>query len=374
MTRAALLPVLAVVATSVVKADYFNSIDPLISKTLTWGSLPQQVDTDTADPRGTQTGYNVCNSTTENQESLCQTMVVNHIDDFCIWAPPEANTAIADSEGEEVAWCTKKGYGTRLIPEGAITGIQFVKTPSYLQIAAFVDQTLLNIPADDYGGELDSGGQDGNGNPMGGAVFSNAFPSSNGDNSTYAQANHWSFFIGGNFTCGKVCDQTGSNPQGLCQNIYDRLGCTYNAPNNAQDGVFEYCEGDDMTPVGTYVVNGATSVYTQPAETVSITDIPYTPTPAATSNCITYTSSALFTDLVGVSPTGTGASTTGSGSAAATGSSKASSGSKSATGSGATGTATGASSSGAPAALSMGWYSSGLTMVVGMALGSLLIV
>lgn len=31
-----------------------------------------------------------------------------------------------------------------------------------------------------------------------------------------------------------------------------------------------------MTPVGTYVVNGATSVYTQPAETVSITDIPYT--------------------------------------------------------------------------------------------------
>lgn len=69
--------------------------------------------------------------------------------------------SIADSEGEEVAWCTKKGYGTRLIPDGAITGIQFVKTPSYLQIAAFVDQTMLNIPADDYGGELDSGGQDG---------------------------------------------------------------------------------------------------------------------------------------------------------------------------------------------------------------------
>lgn len=30
---------------------------------------------------------------------------------------------------------------------------------------------------------------------MGGAVFSNAFPSSNGDNSTYAQANHWSLYV-----------------------------------------------------------------------------------------------------------------------------------------------------------------------------------
>lgn len=39
MTRAALLPLLTVVATSFVKADYFNSIDPLISKTLTWGAL-----------------------------------------------------------------------------------------------------------------------------------------------------------------------------------------------------------------------------------------------------------------------------------------------------------------------------------------------
>ncbi|KAJ8587777.1 hypothetical protein M405DRAFT_288040 [Rhizopogon salebrosus TDB-379] len=38
--------------------------------------------------------------------------------------------------------------------------------------------------------------------------------------------------------------------QALCQNIYDRLGCAYNAPNNAQKGVFEVCEGDDMSPVG----------------------------------------------------------------------------------------------------------------------------
>jgi hypothetical protein len=39
--------------------------------------------------------------------------------------------------------------------------------------------------------------------------------------------------------CGKICDETGSNPQGLCTNLYDRLGCEFNAPNNAEAGVFE---------------------------------------------------------------------------------------------------------------------------------------
>jgi hypothetical protein len=36
--------------------------------------------TDTDNPRGFQTGYNQCNSTTENQDSMCQTAFVNHID------------------------------------------------------------------------------------------------------------------------------------------------------------------------------------------------------------------------------------------------------------------------------------------------------
>jgi hypothetical protein len=64
--------------------------------------------TDTDDPRGFQSGYNRCNSSTETQESLCQTMFVNHIDgsslfsfpslvltlytDFCLWAPGPPNS------------------------------------------------------------------------------------------------------------------------------------------------------------------------------------------------------------------------------------------------------------------------------------------
>ena len=59
-----------------------------------------------------------------------------------------------------VAWCSKPGYGTRLIPAGAIKGVQFLRSPSYLEVIAFLDQTLLNLEANDYGGELDPHGAD----------------------------------------------------------------------------------------------------------------------------------------------------------------------------------------------------------------------
>lgn len=80
--------------------------------------------------------------------------------DFCLWAPPEANSTIADTEGEEVAWCTKPGRGTRTIPAGALQGVQFMKTPDYVQVVGFIDQTFINMQSDDSGGELDPHGAD----------------------------------------------------------------------------------------------------------------------------------------------------------------------------------------------------------------------
>ena len=77
---------------------------------------------------------------------MCQTSFLNHLDDFCLWAPPNG-----DTEGEEVAWCTKKGRGTRIIPGGALTGVQFMRTPDYIQVVGFIDQTKINIAADDGG-------------------------------------------------------------------------------------------------------------------------------------------------------------------------------------------------------------------------------
>ena len=91
---------------------------------------------------------------------MCQTGYVNFADDWCLWSAPNPGATIGETEHEEVAWCTKPGRGTRLIPAGAITGLQFIKTKSYLQITGFIDQTKINLTPDDFGGELDPHGAD----------------------------------------------------------------------------------------------------------------------------------------------------------------------------------------------------------------------
>ncbi|THU97101.1 hypothetical protein K435DRAFT_663244 [Dendrothele bispora CBS 962.96] len=286
---------IALAASSYAAAQSFVS-DPLIDKVVPYTAIPYQVDQHTAD-RGPQHGYNICNSTTEGQSSLCQTGFVNHLDDFCLFAPPELST-IGDTEGIEVAYCTKPGRGTRLIPEGTFKGVQLVKSPGYIQIVGFIDQTKLNIQQGDFGGELDSGGQDGRGNPIGGLVYSNNLPGSSG-NDSFVQSRHWTFFIGGDQFCLKVCDSSNPNAGHLCEHIYDRIGCAYNAPNNAQQNVFESCEGEDMMPVGTYVSGGQTLTWTQPPEGVEPVP-PYTPTPAASSNCVSFQSESLFAAIASV--------------------------------------------------------------------------
>ena len=92
---------------------------------------------------------------------------MNSIDDFCFFAPPDpgADSVIGNTERIEVSWCIKPGYGTRLIPDGAITGAHFVMTPDYVQVTGVGNLTLVNIPAGDEGGELDPHGADGNGTP-----------------------------------------------------------------------------------------------------------------------------------------------------------------------------------------------------------------
>ncbi|KAH7884250.1 hypothetical protein F5I97DRAFT_1968367 [Phlebopus sp. FC_14] len=346
MSRSALSALFAVAAASVVLAQP-DPADPtpLVDKHYAYPSgIPYQVDYNTAALRGPQVGYNICNSTTENQESMCQTSFVNHIDDFCLWAPPKPNSTIGDTEGQEVAWCTKPGHGTRLIPSGALTGVQLIKTPNYIQLAGYIDQTQINLAADDYGGELDPHGADLRGNPLGGLMYSNGFPSNGGNNDSYQQVIDWTNFMGGNAFCIKVCDPAGQNQQQLCQNIYDRLGCEYNAPNNAKNGTFEVCEGDDMTPPGVYTTNGQTMTWFQPPESLGpITSVPYTPVVPASSNCVTYTSAALYSGQ----PTGTAAA------------------SSSPTGSkGSSGTRTG--SAGAPSPTSNGAAAVGVSSVAGV--------
>ena len=69
-----------------------------------------------------------------NQTSFSRLISLNAIDDFCVFAPPEPNSVIGNTEGEEVAWCIQPRNNARVIPDGTFSAIHMVKTPLYWQI------------------------------------------------------------------------------------------------------------------------------------------------------------------------------------------------------------------------------------------------
>ncbi|KAF9259960.1 hypothetical protein L218DRAFT_1079615 [Marasmius fiardii PR-910] len=297
---------------------------PLNDKRFEYEQLPYKVDTDVGLERGVQYGYNICNSTTAGATSKCQTAIINSIEDFCLWGPPEPNSVVGNTEGEAVAYCTDPSHGTRLIPAGALQGVQFMKTPDYVQVVGFIDQTKINMQADDYGGEMDPHGADLRGNPMGGLLYSKAW---SGDGK-FQQVIQWHNFMGNNFFCLKACDPSKSNDRKFCEHIYDRIGCHFNAPNNAKNGTFETCLGDNQDFPGIYTQNGQVMTYTQPPESLgAISTMPYEPKVPASSQCSQFQSATLYARLGSVtssaaSSASTGRSTSGTRSGTQTGTSQ----------------------------------------------------
>jgi hypothetical protein len=151
---------------------------------------------------------------------------------------------------------------TRLIPAGALTGLQFLKTPDCIQIVGFIDQTKVNIANGDYGGEMDPHGAD--------LVRSFRLLFILTLSSTlFSTETLWEVLciqqtslglihklwngvslpflfppfllpltlisstsvIGGNAFYLKACDPAGPNVANYCQHIYGRIVCAYNAPN-----------------------------------------------------------------------------------------------------------------------------------------------
>lgn len=159
--------------------------------------------------------------------------------------------------------------------------------------------------------------------------------------------------MGSNSFCFKVCDPAGPNPADLCQHIYDRIGVQYNCPNQAQNNVFEVCEGENQDPPGVYTSNGVVMTYTQPAESLgAITSIPFQPRMPASSNCVTYSSAALYTSLPAPSSTAAGSSASATAGASASGKAASSGAASTASrsGSSASASATGGSTNGASTA------------------------
>jgi hypothetical protein len=111
--------------------------------------------------------------------------------------------------------------------------------------------------------------------------------------------------MGGNAFCLKACDPAGPNAAHFCEHRLDRIGCQYNAPNNAQNGTFEACLGDNQDYPGVYTVDGQVMTYTQPPEDQgAIATMPYTARVPASSSCVAYTSAVLYTALAQVTAPG----------------------------------------------------------------------
>lgn len=237
-----------------------------------------------------------------NQTSESRLASVNSIDDWCTFSSPDGQ-AIADTESFTVAYCTKARNNARVIPDGTLTAVHFVKTPLYIQIMALGDFTKIGIAAGDEGGELDPHGATNKGNPIGGNVTSNI----SGEDVFYEE---WMNYVSATEICFRVCI-AGSDiaPTPLeCQHTLDEMGCNWVMPGNYADQVFDTCDGDSAYPPGLYPEgNGQTSTFQQFFSSVAVVDgetqtyvngSPDQATPSApystpaTSNCQTTSSIA----------------------------------------------------------------------------------
>jgi len=262
-----------------------------------------------------------------NQTSMARLLSVNSVDDFCLFAPP-AMQNISESETFEVAWCTKQRNNARLIPDGTITGVSFLKTDAYVQVFGYGDFTRLNIPFGDFGGELDPHGAFGDGNPIGGNVTSNI----TGSDQNFAE---WMLYIDYNQFCLRVCTTANStySAAAMCWHELDEMGCGFVMPGNYNfNNTFETCEAEVAYPPGWYptaTVDGTTSFSTFAqfftgvgADGVSYT-VGDTVTPSApfmtpsSSNCVTTAtiSNGVALEQLGISTSGA-APTSGSGASA----------------------------------------------------------
>jgi len=231
-----------------------------------------------------QSGTNHCGKGASSS-SKCQNVIINGVDDFCLYGPPNGGS-IGNTERVEVAYCLKSGYGTRQFPNGTIKGAHFVKTPEYVQITGWGDFTKIGIKHGDAGGELDPHGADGNGNPIGGLVFGNSY----GKMQQYPE---WTNFMSATEFCIRACNPASPNAKKFCAHRYDVMGCGWNMPGNYAQGVFESCVGEAGQPMGIYTT--VTTISGHAKSTVYTWHQGQSPTPAAhpkpkSSNCTKHAS------------------------------------------------------------------------------------
>ena len=284
-------------------------------------------------------------------DGMGRTIYINSASDFCLLMPPDPTKQnLVDAEAVAVAYCTNPVNGSRPMPDKLIKTAHFRRTPSYVQISGTYDPAVMNLGSNDCGGEYDSEGAEGIGNPAG---------------VTMRDGNYFTQFLG-------ACDIPGKPVFCLrmcpsyeyCRNTFDLMGCLWNQPGDYDEPqAFTNCDANADLPIGVY-----NSSYTF-RQGMSVTPPPVTP--PASSNCQTV-----------ASPTGSGVTYTWNQNAAAApapatlaGSSTKSGGSSnpssgSAGGNSGSGSKSGAGSMAAP----LNVFGLGATVAVGFVVGGALLV
>lgn len=70
------------------------------------------------------------------------------------WA--ECRVLVFKGEPTDEPAKTQDGHGSRLIPDGTLHGVTYVKTKDYVQVSGTGDLTKINIAPGDVGGQFDS--------------------------------------------------------------------------------------------------------------------------------------------------------------------------------------------------------------------------
>lgn len=277
-------------------------------------------------------------------DGMGRTIYINSASDFCLLMPPDPTKKdLVNAEAIAVAYCTNPTNGTRPMPDGFIKTAHFRRTPSYIQISGTYDPAVMNLGTNDCGGEYDSEGAEGIGNPAG---------------VTMRNGSYFTQFVGacdipGNpIFCMRMCPN-----YEYCRNTFDRMGCLWNQPGDYdQPQAFTNCDANAGLPIGVY-----NSSYTF-SQGMSVTPTPVTA--PASSNCRTV-----------ASPTASGVTYTWNQRAAASPSSSSKSGSgSSGSSSGSSGSSSGTKSGAASMSGMINVYALGVTAVLGVIVGGALLV
>ncbi|CDR88572.1 uncharacterized protein SPSC_04399 [Sporisorium scitamineum] len=281
-----------------------------------------------------------------SMEGMGRTIYINSASDFCLLMPPDPTKQnLVDAEAIAVAYCTNPTNGTRPMPDKLIKTAHFRRTPSYVQISGTYDPAVMNLGDNDCGGEYDSEGAKGVGNPAG---------------VTMRNGSYFTQFMG-------ACDIPGSPVFCLrmcpsyeyCRNTFDLMGCLWNQPGDYDEPqAFTNCDANADLPIGVY-----NSSYTF-RQGMSVTPPPVTA--PASSNCRTV-----------ASPTASGVTYSWNQEAAAAASpsstSSKSSGGGSSTSSSGSGSGSGSKSGAASMPASISVHALGVIVALGVVVGGVLL-